>query len=64
MTDQEVIEIWSKMKVGHGHPEGILSRPNVMEIVRRTFPRLAVFCLVLMRNIYDSLIEGVMPTWF
>ena len=41
MTDQEIVELWSKMKVGY--PESILSRPNVMEIVRRTFPRLVSF---------------------
>ena len=40
MTDQEIAEIWSRMKVGY--PESILSKPNVMEIVRRTFPRLVL----------------------
>ena len=48
MTDQEIVEVWSRMKVGY--PESILSRPNIMEIVRRTFPRYSHLIHLLFRH--------------
>ena len=37
LTDLEIVELWSSFKVGF--PEGKLSKPQIMEVVRRVFPR-------------------------
>ena len=37
LTDLEIVELWSHFKVGF--PEGKLSKPQIMEVVRRVFPR-------------------------
>ena len=37
LTDKEIVELWSTFKVGF--PEGKLSKPQIMEVVRKVFPR-------------------------
>ena len=52
LTDLEIVELWSSFKVGF--PEGKLSKPQIMEVVRRVFPRSDVMDISLLLKYLDS----------
>ena len=51
LTDKEIVELWSTFKVGF--PEGKLSKPQIMEVVRKVFPRCDAD--IVLRNIFRAL---------
>ena len=55
LTDLEIVELWSSFKVGF--PEGKLSKPQIMEVVRRVFPRSDVLDI-------SSLLKYLHPSRF
>ena len=37
LTDMEIVELWNSFKVGF--PEGQVTKPQIIEIVRKVFPK-------------------------